>query len=177
MARLYRSRRDRWFTGLLGGLGEYFGISSTALRILTIISVPFTGGTTIFIYLIAALVVSKEPYQPFDPYYNNGWQGNGGAGGYGGQGGYNGYGAGNPGNPGSRGYGYGPGPGQQPPFKGNPFQGNNPYSGTPGAGSPGFGGGEASNLDSMMEDIEKKAMKKELEELRKKLSDYEKGEV
>lgn len=41
----------------------------------------------------------------------------------------------------------------------------------------GFGGGEASNLDSMMEDIEKKAMKKELEELRNKLSKYEKGEV
>ncbi len=29
----------------------------------------------------------------------------------------------------------------------------------------------------MMEDIEKKAMKKELEELKKKLSKYEKGEV
>jgi len=29
----------------------------------------------------------------------------------------------------------------------------------------------------MMEDIEKKALKKELEELRKKLSEYEKGEV
>lgn len=29
----------------------------------------------------------------------------------------------------------------------------------------------------MMEDIEKKAMKKELEELKEKLSKYEKGEV
>ncbi|WP_410772097.1 PspC domain-containing protein [Fontibacillus sp. BL9] len=171
MGRLYRSRRDRWFSGLLGGLGEYFGISSTALRILTIISVPFTGGTTILIYLIAALVVSKEPYEPFDPYFNNGWHGNGGAGGFGG------YGGGNPGSPGQPGFGYGPRP-QQPPYGGNPYQANHQFSGNPGAaGNTAFGGETASNLDSMMQDIEKKAMKKELEELRKKLSDYEKGEV
>lgn len=175
MGSLYRSRRDRWFSGLLGGLGEYFGISSTALRILTIISVPFTGGTTIFIYLIASLVISKEPYEPFDPYFhNNGWNGNGGAGGYGG---------GMPGGPGGPGYGWGPQRPPQPPFRGNahganqPYGNNNPYNGNVNAGNSGFNGAEASNLDSMMQDIEKKAMKKELEELRKKLSNYEKGEV
>lgn len=169
--RLYRSRRDRWLSGLLGGLGEYFGISSTALRVITVFSVFFTGGTTIFIYLIAALVVSKEPYDPFDPYFKNGWQGGGyngynGYGGYGGNGGYGGGGAGAPGQPG---FGFGPRRPEQPPFGGAPFGGH--------PGAAGFGGKETSNLDSMMEDIEKKAMKKELEELRKKLSDYEKGEV
>lgn len=172
MGRIYRSRRDRWVSGLLGGLGESFGISSTALRILTIISVPFTGGTTIFIYLIASLVISKEPYEPFDPYFTQGWQGNGGAGGYGGFGPGH---MGSPGNPGNPGYGYGSRrPPNQPPFANNPYQANQPYS---NPGMNGFGGGEASNLDSMMEDIEKKAMKKELEELRNKLSKYEKGEV
>ncbi|MBA9087127.1 phage shock protein PspC (stress-responsive transcriptional regulator) [Fontibacillus solani] len=168
MANLYRSRRDRWVSGLLGGLGEYFGISTTALRILTLVSIPFTGGTTIFIYLIAALVISKEPYQPFDPYHNGGWQ-------RGCQGGNN--------------YGFGAGPGsqrgpqgfnEQPPFGGNSYPGgsqqyNGPHNGPQKNAE--FASGESSNLDSMMQDIEKKAMKKELEELRQKLAKYEKGEV
>ena len=80
MDRLYRSRRDRWFTGLLGGLGEKFGISPALLRVITIFSVFFTGGTTIMIYLIASLVISKEPYIPHDPYFNGGWQNRGGYG-------------------------------------------------------------------------------------------------
>ena len=161
--RLYRSRRDIWISGLIGGLGEYFGISTVALRLLALISIFVTGGTTIFIYFIAALVISKEPYPPQDPYYNGGWPG----------GGYN--------------SSYGPKPNDysDPRFGARPPYGNSngtPYGSRPpqyGAGAPGssFGTTETSNLDSMMEDIEKKAMKKELEELRKKLSNYEKGEV
>lgn len=77
MNKLYRSRRDRWISGLLGGLGEYLGVSSWVLRLLMLISIPITGGTTVFIYFIAALVVSKEPYAPYDPYYNGGWPGGG----------------------------------------------------------------------------------------------------
>ncbi|MNE29585.1 PspC domain protein [compost metagenome] len=166
MTRLYRSRRDRWISGLIGGLGEYFGISSTALRILTLISIPFTGGTTLFIYFIAALVISKEPYQPYDPYFNGGWQGGGYQGG---------------GMNGGSGYGYG---GGQP----GPQQGPQAYNEKPGSGGFSYNTSfsqrgssprqeEPSNLDSMMKDIEKKAMKKELEELRQKLAKYEKGEV
>lgn len=165
MGRLYRSRRDRWISGLIGGLGEYLGVNSGVLRLLTLISIPFTGGMTIFIYFIAALVVSKEPYPPQDPYYNGGWPGGGG-------------------------YHQSCGPKRRDYYEDPRFSGRPPYgsnngnsygtqppqygAGTPGAG---FGGTGASNLDSMMEDIEKKAMKKELEELKKKLSDYEKGEV
>lgn len=150
MGTLYRSRRDRWFSGLLGGLGEYFGISVTALRLLTIISVPFTGGTTIMIYLIASLVISKEPYIPRDP-YGSGWQSSN----------HGGCGYGNAGNPQHR------GPQYADPRYGSP-QYNDPHYQQQSAFS-----GNASNLDSMMEDIEKKAMEKELEELRRKLSKYE----
>lgn len=161
MGVLYRSRRDRWFSGLLGGLGEYFGISVTALRLLTAISVLFTGGTTIVIYLIASLVISKEPYIPRDPYSNGGWQG----------GGYDNYGHGNPGNQ-YRDPQYG-----DPRYRDsrhNDQRHNDPHYRQQSA----FGGTE-SNLDSMMEDIEKKAMEKELKELRKKLSKYEneKGDI
>ncbi|WP_018752110.1 PspC domain-containing protein [Paenibacillus sanguinis] len=161
--RLYRSRRDRWISGLMGGLGEYFGVNSGILRLLLVISFFFTGGTTLFIYFIAVLVVSKEP-NPYDP-YSGGWTG----------GGYQNY------DPQNRNYN----DVRDARFSGQPPYGNNagnsfgtpPPQYSPGGPKTGFGTGEASNLDSMMEDIEKKAMKKELEELRKKVSDYEKGEV
>lgn len=73
MSRLYRSTRDKMFTGLIGGLSDYFGVESTLLRFIFVISIFFTGGTTLLIYLIASLVVPKEPYYR-DPY--------GGPGGY-----------------------------------------------------------------------------------------------
>ncbi|WP_223070401.1 PspC domain-containing protein [Paenibacillus caui] len=161
MSRVYRSRRDRWFTGLCGGLAESFGISAGILRLLVVIAIPFTSGAIILLYLIASLVVSKEPFQPQDPYYGGGW------------------------NPG---YGPGPGPGpyrfgpkddprfsQRPPFP-PPYRDDAPprYNDSR-RGSDGFGRAGESNLDYMMGDIEKKAMQKELEELRKKLAKYENG--
>lgn len=167
MNKLYRSRNDKWLTGLVGGLAEYFGINSTILRILIIICVPITSGAAILIYLIASLCISKEPYQPYDPHYNNGGWNNGsgyGASGYGG----------NPGAPGAPGYGGSPG------GAGGPGYGyGGPRASEPPRQSAGYSEPPSSSLDSMMKDIEKKAMEKELEDLRKKLSKYEneKGEV
>lgn len=160
MNRLYRSRRDRFVTGLCGGLAESFGINLGILRLLTVIAIPFSGGAIIFIYLIASLVIPKEPYQPpYDPYFNQGWQ-----------------------------PGYGPGPGsydnrrdrrysQRPPY-GDPFAGQTPPPPPFSNDERGrrYNSSSESSLDSMMGDIEKKAMKKELEELRKKVAKYEKGE-
>lgn len=167
MDRLYRSRRDRWFTGLLGGLGEKFGISPALLRVITIFSVFFTGGTTIMIYLIASLVISKEPYIPHDPYFNGGWQNRGGYG----NGGFGGPGGGAPGGPGGFGGSFG---GNGRPNGGNFYNGPSGQFGGTGVNSANRGN---SDLDSMMEDIEMKAMKKEIEELRKKVSKYEKGDL
>lgn len=158
MSKLYRSTRDKMVTGLCGGLSETIGIDSTLLRILFVLSIFFTGGTTLFIYFIASLVVPKEPVPPYNPYGHGPGPGAGGY--YGGQ-----------------------------PGNGNYYGGNGSYSGPsfdprtkyndPSFGSRPAGGfsSQASNLDAMMEDIEKKAMKKELEDLKKKLSQYEKGEV
>lgn len=171
MDRLYRSRRDRWFTGLLGGLGEKFGISPSLLRVLMIFSVFFTGGTTIMIYLIASLVISKEPHIPYDPYFN-GWQ-NQNRGSYnGGNGGFGGPGGGAPGAPGGFGAGNFGGNGRS--YGGTFNNGPSGQFSNNGVNSANQG---SSDLDSMMKDIEKKAMKKEIEELRKKVSKYEKGEV
>jgi phage shock protein C len=162
---LYRSRRDRWISGLIGGLGEYFGINVGVLRLIAFLSIFFTGGTTIFIYFIATLVISKEPYPPHDPYYNGGWPGGGPPPGYG---------------PKRRDFYEDARFGPRPPYgapNGNTYGTQPPQYGAGATGNGFQAAPSASNLDSMMEDIEKKAMKKELEELRKKLSDYEKGEV
>ncbi|NQX49519.1 PspC domain-containing protein [Paenibacillus tritici] len=159
MTRLYRSTRDKVMTGLAGGLSETLGIDSTLFRILLVVSIPFSGGATILVYLIAAMVIPKEPtqYNPFGP------------------------GPGAPGGP----YGgpYAGGPeyhrGPQGPHQGP--QGYGPYGGQPGY-NPGYDKASThaapdSGLDAMMKDIEKKALQKEVEELKQKLSKYEKGEV
>jgi len=153
MSRLYRSTRDKVMTGLAGGLSETLGIDSTLFRILLLVSIPFTGGAVIPVYFIAALVIPKEPthYNPFGP------------------------GPGAPGGPfdgpysGRPEHGHGPHGGhgyygRQPNYNPN-FEKNNAYS-APDSG-----------LDAMMKDIEKKALQKEVEELKQKLSKYEKGEL
>jgi phage shock protein C len=146
MNRLYRSTRNKMITGLCGGLSEVWGIDATILRILVLISIPFTGGTTLFIYFIAALVIPKEYVPPFN---------------------YNGN--GNP-NYGNQSYGHG--------GHTNGGSYNNTGYGAEYKNSNSNGhSNHASDLDDMMKDIEKKALKKEVEELKIKLSKYEKGEV
>ncbi|NGM84655.1 PspC domain-containing protein [Paenibacillus sp. 7124] len=163
MTRLYRSTRDKVLTGLTGGLAEAIGIDSTLLRIVLLISIPFTGGAVIPVYFIAALIFPKEP-GPYPPYGFGPEMADGGYGPhYRGDGGYSRRGCGHRGP-------FGP-------------SGPRPY-GRDGHYDPRYGqsGGHAaqeSALDDMMKDIEKKAMQKEIEELKRKLSKYEdkKGEV
>jgi phage shock protein C len=72
--RLTRSRRDRLIAGVGGGLAEYFGIDPTIVRILIVISVFFTGGMLLLLYL-AAWIVMPEPqegYEPVPPYESSG---------------------------------------------------------------------------------------------------------
>lgn len=157
MKKLYRSRRDKKLSGLCGGIAEMLNVDATLLRILLIVLTVFSSGVLILVYILTSMVVPKEP--TFD----------------------NGYGP----------YGYGPGPGsynggwnngyQAPP---NPKQGfGGPYS-TPPSPNPQPSqynwqqqGQSNSNLDAMMEDLEKKALRREIEELRAKLAKHEKGDV
>ncbi|RPK23192.1 PspC domain-containing protein [Paenibacillus xylanexedens] len=165
MSKLYRSTRDRMLTGLCGGISETIGMDSTLLRIIFVISIFVTGGTSLLIYFIAALVVPKEPYPPYDPYGYGPGPGPGPGPGRG----YNNYDHQSPRGPFQNNHNQqGPGPG----FNGRPQSGPRSYDNNAyGAGAP-----QESELDSMMKDIEKKALKKEVEELRQKLSRYEKGE-
>lgn len=58
--KLYRSRIDRKIVGVCGGLGEYFGIDPTLVRLLFVLGLIFVGGT-LLAYLILAIVIPEEP--------------------------------------------------------------------------------------------------------------------
>lgn len=68
--KLYKSRKDRKLSGVCGGLGQYFNVDSTLIRLIWILFV-FFGGTGILAYLVCALIIPDEPY---DDYYYNGNQ-------------------------------------------------------------------------------------------------------
>lgn len=58
--RLYKSSRDKMLAGVCGGLGEYFGIDPTWIRI-AVVAFTLLGGSGILAYIIAALIMRKEP--------------------------------------------------------------------------------------------------------------------
>ena len=59
--KLYRSRKDKMIGGVAGGLGEYFEIDPTLVRIIFVVSL-FLGGTGILAYVILWIVVPEEPW-------------------------------------------------------------------------------------------------------------------
>ncbi|WP_159882002.1 PspC domain-containing protein [Paenibacillus puerhi] len=61
MNKLFRSRYNSKLTGLSGGLAEWTGINATLIRLIWIISAFASFGTTVLVYMIASLVVPKEP--------------------------------------------------------------------------------------------------------------------
>jgi phage shock protein C len=56
---LYRSRVDRKIAAVCGGLGEYFGIDPTLVRLLFVLGLIFVGGT-LLAYIILAIVIPEE---------------------------------------------------------------------------------------------------------------------
>ncbi|MBP9040565.1 MAG: PspC domain-containing protein [Anaerolineaceae bacterium] len=58
--KLYRSRTDRKIAGVCGGLGEYFGIDPTLMRLLFVLGLIFVGGT-LLAYIILMIVIPEEP--------------------------------------------------------------------------------------------------------------------
>ena len=60
--RLYRSRTNRTFSGVCGGIAEHFGSDPTAVRLLTVLIAVFTGFVPMLVlYLIAAIVLPDGP--------------------------------------------------------------------------------------------------------------------
>ena len=60
--KLYRSRENRMLGGVCGGLGEYFEIDPTLVRVLFVFG-AFLGvpGALLLIYLVMLILVPQQP--------------------------------------------------------------------------------------------------------------------
>jgi len=63
--RLFRSRDDRMLGGVCGGLGTYFTVDSTLLRVLFVL-LALSGGPGVLAYLLLLILIPIEP-QPVSP--------------------------------------------------------------------------------------------------------------
>ena len=62
MRKLYRSEKNKWIAGVLGGLGEYLGVDATLLRLAFIVFCLATGGVPGIIgYILAVIIIPKPP--------------------------------------------------------------------------------------------------------------------
>lgn len=60
--RLYRSRKERMLFGVCGGLGEYFKIDPTLVRLAFVIA-TLLGGPGLIAYIVLLIVVPEETEQ------------------------------------------------------------------------------------------------------------------
>ena len=62
MKKLYKSRTNKIFAGVIGGIGEYVEVDPTILRIVWLLIVVFTGFFPGMIaYILAMIIVPKQP--------------------------------------------------------------------------------------------------------------------
>lgn len=155
MRKLYRSRDNKMLSGLCGGLGELTNIDATLYRILLVVLTIFSSGLLIIVYIVVSMIVPKTPdiHGPFGQYRNPYNSTYGQQGPYGNQDPMQGTRFNN----------------QQPNFNQSNWNANQPPS------EPTYGAAPQQN-NAGMEDLEKKALRREIEELKNKLAKVEKGE-
>ena len=60
--KLYLSSTDKKLTGVCGGIGEYFGVDSTLIRIAWILITILTGIVPgLIAYIVAAVIIPSSP--------------------------------------------------------------------------------------------------------------------
>lgn len=59
--RLYRSSHDKILCGVCAGIGDYFNIDPTLVRLVWVI-LTFAFGLSIFAYIIAAIIIPEQAY-------------------------------------------------------------------------------------------------------------------
>lgn len=64
--RLYRSRNQRMIVGVCGGLGEYFDVDATLVRLAFVAGLFLIPTSTFWLYIAMALIVPEEPAGPND---------------------------------------------------------------------------------------------------------------
>lgn len=61
--KLYRSLENRMFAGVCGGIGEFFGLDATLIRVayvaLSVFSAGFPG---LLLYILLVLIIPERPY-------------------------------------------------------------------------------------------------------------------
>ncbi|MGG0823817.1 PspC domain-containing protein [Paenibacillus turicensis] len=62
MKKLYRSRTDKKVSGLCGGLSIYFNIDASIVRLVIAVVMLLSFGTVLLLYIIASIIIPKEPY-------------------------------------------------------------------------------------------------------------------
>ncbi len=67
MRKLYRSEKDKWIAGVLGGLGEYLSIDPTILRIAFIIFSIASGVLPGIVGYVLAIIVIPKPPMGYEP--------------------------------------------------------------------------------------------------------------
>ena len=59
MKKIYRSSTNRIAAGVCGGIGEYFGIDPTLVR-LGFVALSFMAGGGLMAYIVAAIIIPSE---------------------------------------------------------------------------------------------------------------------
>jgi phage shock protein PspC (stress-responsive transcriptional regulator) len=57
--KIYRSNTDFWIGGVCGGLGKYFNMDPTIIRLLFVLF-AFVGSISIWVYLLMWIIVPSE---------------------------------------------------------------------------------------------------------------------
>ena len=63
MKRLYRSHDERMIAGVCGGIGEYFDIDPTLVRLLAVAFI-LAGGSGILGYIVGWIIIPEAPAPP-----------------------------------------------------------------------------------------------------------------
>ena len=58
--KLYRASIDKKICGVCGGIAHYFGVDSTLVRLIAVV-LFFAGGLGLWVYIIAALIMTETP--------------------------------------------------------------------------------------------------------------------
>ena len=58
--KLYKSNQNKMICGVCGGIGEYFGIDPTIIRLAWAIFCVM-GGAGVLVYILAAVIVPSNP--------------------------------------------------------------------------------------------------------------------
>lgn len=60
--KLYRVREGKFLCGVCGGIGEYFNIDPTLVRLGAVL-LSFAGFSGVLAYIVAAIIIPEKPIQ------------------------------------------------------------------------------------------------------------------